>query len=226
MRVILAGQRSFGAAVFDMLLHEGHSVAAIWSPWSPDNYDRATDKLTRAALGVGNWVPPHERTPKVVQQLEVDLFVAAHSHDFIGRESRAATRLGGVGYHPSLLPRHRGRDAVRWTIHLGDPVAGGSVYWLTDNVDGGPIAKQDWCFVDRRWDHSDLWRKRLFPMGIRLLQDTLRDLTNSVLIQEPQDESFATWEPSWDRPPLHRPELPQIGSPKGFDVRTHRGAAR
>ena len=43
---------------------------------------------------------------------------AAHSHDFIGRKTRALSRLGALGYHPSLLPLHRGRDAIRWAVHM------------------------------------------------------------------------------------------------------------
>lgn len=213
MRVILAGQKSFGVAVLDMLLTEGHDVVDVWSP---DERTGPQDKLTLKAARGGIWCLPHLRTPEEVANLEVDLFVAAHSHDFIGKASRAATRLGGIGYHPSLLPRHRGRDAVRWTVHMGDPVAGGSVYWLTDNVDGGPIAGQDYCFVRPEDDATSLWRRDLFPMGVRLLAQVLRDLDRGLLIEVPQDERVATWEPSWERPPLFRPELPQIGGMNGF----------
>lgn len=205
MRLILAGQKAFGRAVYDAVLEAGHEVPAVWSPASMD------DPLSRAAVNADQWEPEVNRFPKCVQQLEVDLFVAAHSHDFIGRDSRMATRLGGIGYHPSLLPRHRGRDAVRWTIHMRDPIAGGSVYWLTDHVDGGPIACQDWCFVRPDDDASSLWRTRLFPLGVELILATLEMLDEGIVVETPQDEAVATWEPSWERPPLFRPELPQIG---------------
>lgn len=212
MRVILAGQKSFGEAVLQMLLAQRHDVAAVWSPWK----DGEEDKLTRRARMMDLWHHPVERTCKNVEWLEADLFVAAHSHDFIGRDSRAATRLGGIGYHPSLLPRHRGRDAVRWTVHMRDPITGGSVYWLTDSVDGGPIAAQDWCHAAPGETASALWRGQLFDMGIRLLRDVLCDLDRGIIVEIPQQENVATWEPSWSRPPLFRPELPQIGAINGF----------
>lgn len=231
MRVILAGQKSFGAAVFDMLRAEGHDIAAVYAPWALDS-EYQVDKLAKRAEADG--IHANFKTGKIVKDLEVDLIVGAHSHDFIGRESRQATRLGALGYHPSLLPRHRGRDAVRWTIHLGDAIAGGSVYWFTDSVDCGPIAAQDWCFVPPAWrtaahpidGASTLWRQELFPMGVRLLRDTLRDLDNGVIVEIPQDELNATWEPSWERPPLHRPELPQIGSVNGYRHVASREALR
>ena len=30
---------------------------------------------------------------------------------------------------------------------MWDKVAGGTVFWLNDTVDGGPVAAQDYCFV-------------------------------------------------------------------------------
>jgi methionyl-tRNA formyltransferase len=212
MRVILAGQKSFGLAAYEMLLDAGHDVVGVWSP---QRSDKLSDRATEDRL----WVSTFQRTPKAVQMLEADLFVAAHSHDFISKQACAATGFGGMAYHPSLLPRHRGRDAVRWTIHMGDAVTGGSVYWLTDNVDGGPIAAQEHVLVRPGVDASTLWRTKLFPLGIQLLLDALDDIDRGVIIEVPQDEACATWEPSWERPPLHRPDLPQIGS--GVPGMTH-----
>ena len=57
-----------------------------------------------------------------------------------------------------------------------DRVAGGTVYWLDDLVDGGPIAAQDWCFVRPDDTPSTLWRRELFPMGLRLIDQVLGDL--------------------------------------------------
>ena len=131
------------------------------------------------------------------------------------------TKLGAVGYHPSLLPRHRGRDAVRWTVAMRDPVAGGSVYWLSDSVDGGDIAAQDWFLVPPKADASSLWRDHLFPIGLRLFRRVLSDLDSGTIVAIPQDEAVATWEPSWERQPLRRPDLFMLGdgSKPGFTVR-------
>ena len=94
-----------------------------------------------------------------------DLIVAAHTHARVSNEALARSRLGGVGYHPSLLPRHRGIAAVEWTILEGDPIAGGSVYHLADGWDAGAIAAQDWCFVAKGETARELWERALAPMG-------------------------------------------------------------
>jgi methionyl-tRNA formyltransferase len=205
MRILLAGQRSFGRAVLDALSDAGHDIVAVAAPVS------AGDRLFMACDLRGLPVIPAGTLRADTMPANVDLIVAAHSHDFIGRKTRLKARLGAIGYHPSLLPRHRGRDAIRWTIKMGDPVAGGSVYWLSDNVDAGDIAAQDYCHVPPGHTASGLWRDQLFDMGVRLILRVASDLAAGIMVAIPQDESCATWEPSWDRPPVRRPDLIMLG---------------
>ena len=100
----------------------------------------ADDRLALAAQAAG--VPVHVlATTKIVPGEAIpdgtDLIVAAHTHARVSNEALARSRLGGIGYHPSLLPRHRGIAAVEWTILEGDAIAGGSVYHLADGWDAG-----------------------------------------------------------------------------------------
>jgi len=149
-----------------------------------------------------------------------DLLVAAHSHDFVSRAVRDRLKLGAIGYHPSLLPLHRGRDAVQWTIRMNERIAGGTVFWLSDTVDGGPVAVQDWCLVQPGDDAHTLWRRDLFPMGVRLLRKVLDDILMGNLVMRDQDPALATWEPSFTGAPcLFRPELLKLGTlPDGFRI--------
>jgi methionyl-tRNA formyltransferase len=205
MRIAIAGQRSFGAAALDRLTEAGHDVAQVFAP-AGDRLDFRARQLgieTRDRLVAANLVP------------DLDLIVCAHAHVYVSDKARDRTLLGAIGYHPSLLPRHRGRDAVKWTVHMGDPVAGGSVYWLSNRMDGGPIAAADWCHVRPGASASDLWRDQLFPMGLRLLESVLSDLDRGLIVRIDQDEACATWEPSWDRPPVERPDLMQLPPPGG-----------
>jgi methionyl-tRNA formyltransferase len=205
MRIAMAGQRSFGAAALARVLDAGHDVAQVFAP--------PGDRMDFLARQKG--IPVREKLTAGVLLDDLDLIVCAHAHTFVSEKARDRTLLGGIGYHPSLLPRHRGRDAVKWTVHMGDPIAGGSVYWLSNRMDGGPIAAADYCHVAPGTTASDLWRDQLFPMGLRLLESVLADLDNGIVRRVDQDEACATWEPSWDRPPVERPDLIQLPPPGG-----------
>lgn len=220
MKIYLCGQKYFGQEVYRLISGMGHTLVGVCAPAYRDERislarggpgDRA-DRLRQAAAADG--VPWLEAGNLRAAALPagVDLIVAAHSYDFIGRATRNASKLGAIGYHPSLLPLHRGRDAVRWAVKLGERVTGGTVYWLNDTVDGGPVAAQEHVLIDPAWDAAALWRKALQPLGLGLLRRAITDIGNGVLVRVPQDQRLATWEPKLDAPPLFRPELLQIGA--------------
>jgi methionyl-tRNA formyltransferase len=125
-----------------------------------------------------------------------DLLLAAHCHTYLGARVRQRFRLGVLAYHPSLLPRHRGRDALHWTIAMGDSIAGGTAFWMDDGMDTGPIESQDFCFVNPADSPMELWKRELGPMGVKLLTEATRRLAQGEPPRRlPQNEAFATYEP-------------------------------
>jgi methionyl-tRNA formyltransferase len=221
MKLYICGQRAFGAAVFEMARKEGHTIVGVSAPLTSSRDPGRPDRLRSAADIADVPVLPAGMLNADNLPGGIDLLLSAHSHDFIGRRTRLRCRIGAIGYHPSLLPLHRGRDAVRWTIKMGDRVAGGSIYWLTDNIDAGDLAAQGYCFVEPGSTPEDLWRDKLFPMGVTLFKRVLAEIAAGYIVAVPQEEAAATWEPSWERPPLRRPDLLMLGkgSLEGFKVK-------
>ena len=192
MKVTLVGSRYFGATVLAALRKDGAEIARVVAP-------AADDRLAVAAQAAG--IPVHILSnPKVVPAEAIPddtgLIVAAHTHARVSNEALARSRLGGIGYHPSLLPRHRGISAVEWTILEGDPIAGGSVYHLADGWDAGAVAAQDWCFVAKGETARELWERALAPMGLVLLARVVRHASEHGNVPAfKQDERFATRAP-------------------------------
>ena len=192
MRVKIVGQKWLAAELPRLCLARGDDVAAVSAP-------RMDDRL--AALATADGIPvcqvPGRLTGEWVPA-GVDVLLCANAHVFVTAEAREKARLGALGYHPSLLPRHRGRDAIRWALHMGDVVTGGTVYWLDDGADTGPIAAQDWCWVEPGDTPESLWRRVLGPMGLRLFDQVLAALDTGAVPSASQDARMATWEPSFN----------------------------
>lgn len=193
MKCALVGSRFFGASVFETLRKEdGIEFTSVVAP-------AEDDRLAQAARAAG--IPLHVlENPRFVPGEAIaegtDLILAAHTHARVSDEALARSRLGGIGYHPSLLPRHRGIAAVEWTILEGDPIAGGSIYHLADGWDAGAIAAQDWCFVEKGETARELWERALAPMGLTLLSQVIHHAgLHGALPAFPQDARFATKAP-------------------------------
>lgn len=195
MRVVIIGQKWLGAEVLKLCLRRGDDVALVITPPAEgEEYDRLYAATQQAGV-------PVAVASRSVTEADIpagcDLILAAHAHAFITTGARHKTRLGALGYHPSLLPRHRGRDAVRWTIYMRDAITGGTVYWMDDGADTGPITAQGWCHVRPADTPAALWRRELAPLGLALIASVLGGLDKGLLTREPQDEQVATWEPSF-----------------------------
>ncbi|MBB4367505.1 methionyl-tRNA formyltransferase [Bradyrhizobium sp. cir1] len=193
MRITLVGSRHFGVTTLNMLREHSVSIARVVVA-------DAEDRLAAAARAAGIEVVV-QANPKLVVASEIapdtDLIITAHSHARIGKDALAAATFGGIGYHPSLLPRHRGKAAVEWTIKEGDPIAGGTIYQLADRMDAGAIAAQDWCFVKKGETARELWERALAPLGLKLLADVIDYIkVHKALPSKVQDEQFATSAPS------------------------------
>jgi methionyl-tRNA formyltransferase len=193
MRITLVGSRHFGVTTFNMLRQHGVDIVRVVVA-DPE------DRLAAAAKAAGIEVVVQKDT-RLVAASEIadgtDLVVTAHSHARISKEALAKAKLGGIGYHPSLLPRHRGIAAVEWTIKEGDPIAGGTVYHLADRMDAGAIAAQEWVFVKKGETARELWERALAPLGQKLLAGVIDYAkAHKSLPAKPQDEQFATQAPS------------------------------
>ena len=193
MRITLVGSRHFGVTTFNTLRQHGVDIARVVVH---DGEDRLAATAQTAGIEV-----VVQADPKRVVASEIapntDLIVTAHSHARVTREALAAAKLGGIGYHPSLLPRHRGIAAVEWTIKEGDPIAGGTIYHLADRMDAGAIAAQEWVFVKKGETARELWERALAPLGQKLLADVIYHAkAHGSLPATPQDEEFATKAPA------------------------------
>ncbi len=193
MRITLVGSKHFGVITLNMLREHGVSIARVVVA---DGEDRLASTARAAGIEVVVQADPKRVVASEIAP-DTDLIITAHSHARVTKEALAAARLGGIGYHPSLLPRHRGKAAVEWTIKEGDAIAGGTIYHLADRMDAGAIAAQDWCFVKKGETARELWERALAPLGLKLLGDVIDYVkVHKALPAKPQDEQFATSAPA------------------------------
>jgi methionyl-tRNA formyltransferase len=164
MKIGLIGQKWLAAEVFKAL-HDQYEVVFVAVP-SPN------DRLYALAMAAD--VPAiiyGSAGLDALAGLSVDLLICANAFVFVPEWIRRQARYS-IGFHPSLLPLYRGRTSVADAIAAGERITGGTVYHLTDEMDGGPVAFQDWCFVQEGETPADLWRRALAPMGLEMIIKT------------------------------------------------------
>jgi methionyl-tRNA formyltransferase len=212
LRVFISGQKYFGEKVFRLCNELPFiEIVGVCCPLD-DKYIGKTARLFNIPI-----VPAGTLNGDTMPD-NVDLGITAHSFDYIGKRTRYKPKLGWIGYHPSLLPRHRGRSSIEWAVRMRDAITGGTVFWLNSGIDRGDIAYQDICFIDPKMYGMDprkaaklLWEHELQAMGLRLIEKALSDISIGIIIKHQQKKEFSTFEPNTDVKDVFKPDLLMLG---------------
>jgi methionyl-tRNA formyltransferase len=191
MRVVVAGSRWFGAEVLTAVREAGHNVIGAAAPSGGDQLALIA-KRRDIPLSIHG-----ERIESGDIADGADIILSAHCHAFITEAARNKAKFGAIGYHPSLLPLHRGREAIRWAIRMREAITGGTIYYLDDGADTGDIALQEWCFIRKDDTPRTLWERELVPIGVKLFLRVLGEIENEIINRKAQDQSLATFEPAF-----------------------------
>jgi len=103
--------------------------------------------------------------------------------------------MGGVGVHPSLLPRHRGPDPFFAAIDAGDEFTGVTAHKIAADYDTGEIIAQRAIVLNPAWNAWNL-AKALDRPSISLLREVVKEASQTgVVVGMPQNAQEATAAP-------------------------------
>ena len=146
MRLIMFGTGPFAVPTFEALLESSHDVVALITRPIQDAGKRrksAANPTREAGIPAGIQIfdPININEDSEVERLRsfnADLFVVCDYGQILSRECLAASRLGGINLHGSLLPRYRGAAPINWAMYHGDKILGVTVIHMSPFLDAGP----------------------------------------------------------------------------------------
>lgn len=93
------------------------------------------------------------------------------------------------------------------------------MFWLNSGIDRGDIERQETVWIDPvlfgkpvKEAEIILWRDHLQPLGLKLMEEALRDVQAGRINRTPQDEKYSTFEPALNPPMIPRPDLLMLGT--------------
>ena len=129
-----------------LLLLDGHELdPCVFSALDAPGRRRVQSQVPAPRLIDALRMPASELTAIVEQALsraQPELIVSWFWTRLLPETWLKGARLGGIGVHPSLLPRHRGPNPYFWTIDAADHDAGVTLHVLAPEYDTGAILLQ------------------------------------------------------------------------------------
>ncbi len=215
-RVVFVGAVHEAVPALDALLADAR-VEVVAVVTGPEATGAAPSGAVDLAPQVAGTDVPLVRTtdindPALVARLAAlrpDLLVVAGWTRLLGEPLLAVPRRGCVGFHASMLPRHRGRAPVNWSILLGEAETGNTMMLLNAGVDTGAIVDQEPVPIGPD-DTCGTVYERVGEAGARMLVRQLPGLLAGTAPRIPQDPDAGDLMPKrtpemgvldWDRSP-------------------------
>ncbi len=199
MRILVIGQAPFGAECLRALKQQGEElVGAITVPdvpgaKKPNPFKEAALELGLPLLQTNNLKPPE--VYEWVKELAPDLLVLVFVTSFVPKAVIDLAPLGGINYHPSLLPKYRGGSAIAWAILSGEKETGVTIHYIDEGVDTGNIILQEAVPIDPEDTTVTLYFNKLYPLGVKLIKEAVRLIREKQAPSIPQDSRLASFQP-------------------------------
>ncbi|MBI5732418.1 methionyl-tRNA formyltransferase [Candidatus Jorgensenbacteria bacterium] len=198
MRYIFLGTPEFAAIILEELIEAGFIPSVVIC-----NTDRPVGrkklitppptKIIATERSIKVYQPPKldvEEFKSVIG--ETDFAVVAAYAKIIPKAILEMPRLGTIGVHPSLLPKHRGASPIQTAILNGDAETGVALYVMDEKVDHGPVLVNKKLEIENSDTYESLHDK-LAVLSAELLIETLPGFINGEIKPQPQNETDATF---------------------------------
>ena len=200
------GTPEFAVPSLRALISEGYEVVGVFcQPDRPKGrgYHLAACPVKTAALeaGIPVFQPERIKRPEGVEMLRAlrpDVCVTAAFGQLLSQEILDIPRHGTINVHASLLPRHRGSAPVHYSILMGDDETGITTMMTDIGMDTGDILLRARTRITLD-DTAGTMTDKLALLGAEVLMETLYQLRSGTLKWQPQNETFATYEPRLTR---------------------------
>lgn len=136
-----------------------------------------------------------ENECEIVDEInESDIAIAPLLNKKLTKQQYEAPTIGTLIFHPSLLPRHRGPDAIKWAYRMNESYTGVTWFWCSEGYDEGDICDQEIVELNKEVKPGAFYSAEILPAMQRTLGRIIRDLKVGIIRRVPQNHTAATYE--------------------------------
>lgn len=128
----------------------------------------------------------------IIKQINPDYIFIIGLSQLISKDLINLPKKGAIGFHPTPLPKFRGRAAIVWQILLGVQETKCSLFFIDEGIDSGDILGQEPYLIEDNDYASDVLKKCHVAFK-KLIAKTLPELVKGEIEPIRQNEDEATY---------------------------------
>ncbi|AQQ54212.1 methionyl-tRNA formyltransferase [Planococcus lenghuensis] len=128
----------------------------------------------------------------VIKQISPDYIFVIGLSQLVKKEIIDLASKGTIGFHPTPLPKHRGRAALVWQIILDVKNTKCSLFFIDEGMDSGDIIAQE-DYQISELDYASDVQLKCHEAFRKLIKKTLPKLLENSIVPLKQNEKEATY---------------------------------
>lgn len=129
---------------------------------------------------------------QLIKEIAPDYIFVIGLSQLVSKEIIDSAKEGVVGFHPTPLPKMRGRAANVWQVILGIHETKCSLFYIDEGMDSGDILGQEKYIIEDTDYAEDVGRK-IDEAAAKLFRKVLVQMMDGTLLPQKQNEEEATY---------------------------------
>jgi methionyl-tRNA formyltransferase len=196
-RVILVGSVTSSLVTLKSLIENNINVIGVLG-YEPESEENVSGYANMSLICEAHKIPyfpfikiNDEKNISLIKSLSPDILFVVGLSQLVSHEILSISKMGNIGFHPTLLPRGRGRAPIAWLI-LEEKYGAANFFLMGEGADDGPVFIQEPFPVTEKDDASTVEEKILSAIKTAL-NKWLPALKDGEWNPVPQNELFATY---------------------------------
>ena len=163
LKILFIGTVDFSYASLDLLVSKGFNICGVITK-KKSTFN--SDYKNLNVICENAEIPIHfdDKTNNVskldfIKSKEPDIIYCFGWSYLLPKSILESSRLGVIGFHPSMLPNNRGRHPIIWALFLGLNSTGSTFFIMDEGADTGDIISQEEIKIDNSDDAGSLYSK-------------------------------------------------------------------
>ena len=160
IRIVFFGEINFSERILEFLINKKFNIVGVITRKKSTNHDFKDLSLVCKK----NNIPYKHKTNRNkneikewLKKVKVDLIICLGWNEIISKEIFVLPKISSIGYHPTELPKNRGKHPIIWSLVLGLKNTYSTFFHLTHKVDNGNIISQDKVLIKDHHYAKDLY---------------------------------------------------------------------
>ena len=196
MKILFIGSVKFSFFMLEELIKMKTNIVGVCtlnkSNFNADHYDLA--KLSRANQIDFIYAPEINKSENInwIKNKSPDIIFCFGWSKLLGKEILKIPEKGVIGFHPTLLPRNRGRHPLIWPLVLGLKETGSSFFYMEESADTGNIISQK-KMMNLDNDNASTLYMKIVETAKKQLHEFIPELESDNIIEKVQDNSKSNY---------------------------------